>query len=166
MRAPLAVLAALPLAGCASALPPRDPRVERPAPPAAEEAPAPGVCRNPAGEFGASACASVSGRVVGRDGKPVTGWILGGIVLPEGPACPCNSPGIVIRPDGTFAETVHWLSGYPPPAGTAIPATVRAHARTAHGPDVVHAEARVTLRFVPRGERVIPAEVELRLPLP
>jgi hypothetical protein len=126
-----------------------------------------GICRSPAGEFGAAACASVVGRVVDRNGAPVPGSGLSGFLRPD-PQCPCNSPGVIIGADGRFASTVHWFTSPAPPEGTEVPAWLRV---TATGPQypqdrLVSDSVRVMLRFVPNGTRVQSAEVEIRLPLP
>lgn len=149
--APLLVLTAGILAGCATNIPPE---------------PEAGICRSPAGEFGASACASVVGRVVNRSGAPISGAGLSGFLRSD-PQCPCNSPGVIIDADGRFASTVHWFASAPP-EGTEVPAVLRV---TATGPQypqdpLISDSVRVTLRFVPTGARVRSAEVELRLPLP
>ncbi|HEX8693086.1 MAG TPA: hypothetical protein VF746_11740 [Longimicrobium sp.] len=125
-----------------------------------------GICRSPAGEFGAAACASVVGRVVDRNGAPVPGSGLSGFLRPDG-QCPCNSPGVIIDANGHFASTVHWFAGAPP-EGTEVPAWLRVTATGAQYPQdrLVSDSARVMLRFVPTGTRVQSAEVEIRLPLP
>jgi hypothetical protein len=125
-----------------------------------------GICRSPAGEFGAAACASVVGRVVDRNGAPVPGEGLSGFLRPDA-GCPCNSPGVIIDADGRFASTVHWFASAPP-EGTEVPAWLRV---TATGPQypqdpLISDSARVMLRFVPTGTRVRSFEVEVRLPLP
>lgn len=138
---PLLILAAGLVAGCA-------------APTRIKPEPEPGICRSPAGEFGASACASVVGGVVNRNGVPIPGNGLSGFLRPDG-QCPCNSPGVIIDANGRFAETVHWFASAPP-AGTEVPAVLR---MTATGPQypqepLVSDSAHVMLRFVPVGTRV------------
>jgi hypothetical protein len=128
-----------------------------------------GLCRNPAGEFGAGGCAVVSGRVVGARGQPIPGrGLAGGISAREGCGA-CNSPGIVIDSLGRFSETVHWFSTSAPDSALVV---VRVAATGAGYPQegtrpAYTDSARVVLRFARTGDQARPAaEVVLRLPVP
>ena len=130
--------------------------------------PLPGVCRNPAGEFGASGCASVRGRVVGADGQPISGTgLAGGVSAREGCSA-CNSPGLVIDSEGRFSETVHWFaSGLPDSAHAVVHVAAIGSQYPVVGNRPAYMDsARVVLRFAPTGAPAKPtAELVLRLPI-